>query len=100
MKKRFFHSELRGMRVVGANGRSFGDVDDLDVDVESWRIASVIVRVSSTAVVDLGLEKPFWTHARLTIPVDHISGASDSLVLRTTLEEFAQLLAVAKADES
>lgn len=87
------------MKVVGANGRTFGEVDELDVDVESWRIASIIVRVSSTSVTDLGLDKPFWTHARLTIPVEHISGASDNVVLRTTLDEFAKLLAGAKAVE-
>lgn len=97
MAKRF-HSELRGMKVVGSNGRVFGEVDDLEIDEQTWRATHIIVRVKSDAVTELGLDKPFWSHARLPIPIHQVSGASDVLVLRSSLEEFAQLIRLADAE--
>lgn len=97
MTKRF-HGELRKMTVVGASGRVFGDVDDVVIDETTWQATRLIVRVSSDAVADLGLEKPFWKRARLQIPTHQVVGASDVMVLRSTLEEIAQLVAMAEAE--
>jgi hypothetical protein len=61
-----FQSALRGMYVVGSNGRVFGPIEDLVVDDASLQVTAVIVLGSL-------------------------------LVLRTSLDEFAQLLAQADA---
>jgi sporulation protein YlmC with PRC-barrel domain len=86
------------MSVVGANGRVFGDVDDIEIDAETWRMTNLIVRVSSAAVLDLGLDKPFWSRARLSVPVHQVSGATEVVVLKSSLGEFAQMIAAAVAD--
>ncbi|MBA3458061.1 MAG: hypothetical protein H0T42_33570 [Deltaproteobacteria bacterium] len=86
------------MNVIGANGRVFGTVDDVELDAATWRATSLVARVRSDAITDLGLEKPFWSRARLSIPIHHVSGATNVVVLKTTLEEFAQLIAHAAAD--
>jgi sporulation protein YlmC with PRC-barrel domain len=95
-----FGDEVRGMQVVGSSGRIFGVIEDLSIDESTWRGAALVVRVRSNAVSDLGLEKPFWSSARVEIPIHHVSATSDVVVLRTSLEEFAQLIALAHADDA
>ncbi len=88
-------SELKGISVVGAGGRVLGDVVDVDVDVATWRVAQVIVRIHSDAVEALGLKKPFWSRAQVALPVSHISGVSDVIVLRSSATELAELMGTA-----
>lgn len=88
------------MKVVGSEGGVFGDVDDVELDLATWRMTSLIVRVTAEAVTSLGLEKPFWSRARLSVPVHQVAGATDVVVLRSSLEEFAQLIAAADADKT
>ncbi len=93
-----FHDQLRGLKVVGANGRAFGDVHDIEIDEATWQVKSLIVRINSDVVTDLGLEKPFWSRARLSVPVNQVSGATDVVVLRTSIEELVQLVAAAESE--
>lgn len=97
MSKRF-QTQMVGMKVVGANGRMLGDVDDLVIDEETWRVTGLFIRVNSDAIGELGLEKPFWSRARFEVPVSHVAGATDIVVLRTTLAEFANLIASAEVE--
>ena len=59
----------------------------------------LVVRISSDVVTELGIEKPFWSHARLEIPIHQVSGATEVVVLRSTIAEFAQLIAIAAPDQ-
>jgi sporulation protein YlmC with PRC-barrel domain len=91
------NSELRGIKVVGASGRIFGMIDDILIDTETWRVTHLVIQVSSDAVTDLGLEKPFWSHAMLEIPIHQVAGASDAVILRSTVAEYAAMIASAKS---
>jgi len=93
-----FQSDLRKMQVVGASGRVLGEIEDVEIDVATWRIATLVVVVNSSAVADLGVDKPFWSHARIHIPIHQVSGATETVVLRSTVEELAQLISMAKAE--
>jgi sporulation protein YlmC with PRC-barrel domain len=85
-------SRVKGRVVLGAGGRVFGDLEEVIIDWQQWRVLRVVVRIDSDAVEALGLRKPYWRRARLSIPVDHVSSAHDEIVLRTTLDEFGALL--------
>ncbi len=92
-----FHDDLRGKQLVGASGRVLGEVEDIEIDYETWRITNLVVAVNSGIVADLGIEKPFWSKARIAIPVHQVSGATETVVLRSTVEELGSLIAAAKA---
>lgn len=83
---------IKGRVVLGAGGRVFGDLEDVIIDWRQWRVLRVVVRIDSGAVEALGLRRPYWRRARLSIPVDQVSSADDEVILRTTLDEFAALL--------
>lgn len=93
------YGELRGMKVIGAGGRIVGEVDDIELDVTTWRMASLVVRVQSDALAELGLAKPFWSHARLKVPVLQVSGATDVVILHSSVADLAELVAAADAEQ-
>lgn len=90
--------QLRAMSVVGAGGRVFGTVDELEVETEGMRISSMIVRITSDAVSDLGIKKPFWSSAKLVVNIGDVQAVTDVVVLRLTIEEFSQRLGNATTD--
>lgn len=79
--------------VLGAGGRLIGDLDDLLIDDKTWTIVSLVVRLESQAIEALGVEKPFWRRARLSLPAGIAHEENGVLVLDLTLDEFSELLA-------
>jgi sporulation protein YlmC with PRC-barrel domain len=90
-------SELRKMAVVGAGGRVFGTVDEVEIATDTLRIAALTVRINSEAVEALGIKKPFWSHATLVVHAADVQGITDVVVLRYTIEQFAERLGAAVA---
>lgn len=91
--------DLVGKSVVGSNGRLFGTIADFGIDTEHWNIASILLKVDSKAVTDLGLSKPLWRSARVEVPSSLIAAAQDVVILKVSLEEFAEKLKAAVPDD-
>lgn len=75
-------SDLRKRVVVGAHGKPFGELDDLVVERDGWKILSLA----------LGLQKPFWRRARIAIPALHLREENDVIVLDMSRDQFAELM--------
>jgi sporulation protein YlmC with PRC-barrel domain len=92
--------ELRGLKVIGSGGRILGEVKDLEVDVDSWRVENLVLRVHGSIASDLGLPRPRWKRAHLAVPARHIKAGRDVVLLDVTVEAFAEELRAARpADE-
>ena len=92
--------ELVGKSVVGSTGRVFGIIDDITLDTDSWKVASIAVKVRSQAVSELGLTKPLWKSARVEIPASVIGAARDVVILTVSLEQFAERLKTAVPEDA
>ena len=93
MAKRFL-DQIKGMDVVGSGGIVFGNVADLELS--ETKLSGLIVAVRKSHVAELGLTKPFWSNALVTIPVAYVNSIADVVVLSMTLEEFAIKLSKVK----
>jgi sporulation protein YlmC with PRC-barrel domain len=78
--------DLVGMQIVGQHGRIVGVITATVVDVESWQLSSVKVDLQAEVLNKLKLQHPWFGHRSVYLPVSHISGASDVLVLNEPLE--------------
>jgi len=74
--------ELSGKRVVSQDGRVIGEIESLHIDVESWRVAFIGVKVRKDVLDELRLKRPFIGTQVIRIAADQISGASDTVVLK------------------
>ncbi len=91
--------ELHGVAVVGAGGRMFGRVQDVQLDDATMKIAGVIVGLQAEVVAELGVHKPFWSRAVLTVPAADVEAISDVIVLRLSVEQFADRIGAATPED-
>lgn len=68
---------LRGLKVIGAGGRIFGEIEDLEVDVGSWHVENLVLRVRGSVVRDLGIPRPRWRRAHVSVPARHVRAGQD-----------------------
>lgn len=78
---------LMGMKIFGQHGREIGVIADMSVDVESWQLQTLEVKLNRQTLDDLKLQRPWFGSQTVHVPVSEISGAIDNLVQKTPLEE-------------
>jgi len=78
---------LVGMSIIGQHGREVGVITDMIVDVGSWQLQSLEVKLNREALDDLQLKRPWFGSQTVRVPVGEISGATDNLVLKSLLEK-------------
>lgn len=78
---------LVGMRIIGQHGREVGVISDIIVDVGTWQLLSLEVKLNREALDDLKLKRPWFGSQTVQVPVGEISGATDNLILKSLLEE-------------
>jgi len=91
--------ELLGKTVIGAAGNYIGEVNNIDIDSNTWQITHLHVKLSDKAAKEFGLKKAFKSsNVRLpTSLVNHIGviiTLNQSLIdLKNTLNSPAELYA-------
>ncbi len=78
---------LIGKHVVGQHGRQVGIVSDLLVNIESWQLEAIMIELSRESSEDLHLKQKWFGAQIVNLPISEISGVTDSLVLKHSLEE-------------
>jgi sporulation protein YlmC with PRC-barrel domain len=78
---------LVGMKIIGQHGREVGVISDMIVDVGTWQLLSLKVKLNREALEDLKLKRPWFGSQTVHVPVGEISGATDNLILKSLLEE-------------
>ena len=83
--------ELPGRSVLDSTGRVIGRVDRVMIDLETWAVDSLRVRLRRDACADLGLEWSPFRPAALDVPTGLVLAARDAVILRAALDELASL---------
>ena len=83
--------DLPGRSVLDSTGRVIGRVDRVMVDLESWAVESLRVRLRREACADLGLEWSPFRPAALDVPTGLVLAARDAVILRAALDELGSL---------
>jgi sporulation protein YlmC with PRC-barrel domain len=78
---------LVGIEIIGQHGREVGIITDMLVDVDTWQLQSLEVKLNRESLNDLKLKRPWFGTQTVHVPVREISGATDKLVLKHALEE-------------
>jgi sporulation protein YlmC with PRC-barrel domain len=83
--------EMPGRSVLDSTGRVIGHVAKAVVDLETWAVCSLRVRLRRDAAFDLDLPTSFLKPATLDVPTGLIHAASDAVILRAQLAELQGL---------
>lgn len=91
--------QLTGLPVVSQDGRDLGEVASLLIDVETWAVVSLEVRLNRSVLEDLNMKKPMIGTQTVKLPVDRVSGVAERVVLHVALKDLAFVSTSSSEDE-
>ena len=86
------------MKVITANAYIFGEVKGAEVDVDSWRITHLHVKLTDKAATDLGFKKKFRS-STVCMPITHINEVGEVVTIDKSLEELSRIVEVVEYKE-
>jgi len=89
---KFDAERLLGMEVLGVGGKIVGTVEDINIDTQSWRLPSLIIKIRKDALEMLRTEKCLLRDNRLHISMEHIVDIGDYVMLEVTAEDIGKIL--------
>ncbi len=81
--------QLVGKQIVSQDGFDVGEVVGFEVDVESWAVTAIEVKLERGVLETLNLERPMFGSQKVRLPIDRVGAVSDKVVLAVTLKDLA-----------
>lgn len=76
-----YDTALVGRTVIDASGRAIGQVDGLAIDLGSWKVLAVRVKLERSVSDEIGASHGPFRAARLDVPSEFIQNVADTVVL-------------------
>jgi sporulation protein YlmC with PRC-barrel domain len=77
-----YEEAMSGHAVIDSTGRVIGEVVGQILDVESWHVAALRVKLNSAVTEELAASHGMFRAARLDVPTEFIQGVTDTVILR------------------
>jgi len=93
---------LEGKKVVGSEGYMLGEVDDVNINSNTWQANTFYVNLSDKATAELGFKKSFLSKVTVCLPTHLVKTVGDIITLKEpirNLEDIAERGIVAKSTE-
>lgn len=84
--------DLRDMAVIAADGHVLGEVSALFLDVSTWAIVSLRVKLRREAAERLGASHSVFRAGTVDIPIQMVQSVGDTVVLSTAADELRALV--------
>jgi sporulation protein YlmC with PRC-barrel domain len=75
-------SLLDGKKVVGTEGYILGEVEGIDIDLNTWRANAFFVSLSDDAASELGVKKPFLSKITVCLPTQLVEAVGEVITLK------------------
>jgi sporulation protein YlmC with PRC-barrel domain len=79
--------ELKGRHVIDSRGKDIGEVRDVAIDADGWRVTDLVVNVRKDVAEDLGLDAPLLGGAALRIGTERVQSIGDTVLLNLSEAE-------------
>lgn len=89
---KFDAERLLGLDVLGTGGKIVGTVEDINIDTQSWRMPSLIIKIRKDTLETIKTEKCLLCNNRLQISMQHIVDIGDYVMLEVTTEDIGKIL--------
>ncbi len=88
---------IRGRKVISADAHEIGEVEDIVVDTQGWRVESLELKVSKDVADSIGVDRGIIHGGKLSLPVDMVQSVGDSILLKVPSTELRRSAAVRDA---
>ena len=93
-------NEILDKRVFTQDGREVGTVSGLLIELDAWKVEALDLRLRREALEALHIERPLFGTRSARLRVEHVSGVTDTVILKLDFEGLASELADMKTEES
>lgn len=90
---RISDKNLRGRAVISADGKAIGEVADLLIDSDGWRVELLQVKLRKSTADQIGAPRGRFSAGTLDLPVSMIQSVGDAVVLSVPAHELRQVIA-------
>lgn len=82
--------EIIGKTVVNSSGLVIGEVEDYLIDLDTWRVSDIQVKIDKKKAKELGLKVSFFGFGGLLVLIDvgQIQSLTDQVILSLGADEF------------
>ena len=77
--------------VLTTDGRRIGQMTGIRVDVTTWTVQAIVIRLEKAILDELNIKKPIFSTLTVSMPVNLVSKVSDAVQLNA---EFASLMGI------
>ena len=86
----FFNAQRN---VLTTDGRGIGQMTGIKVDVNTWTIQAVVIRLDKAVLDELNIRKPIFSTPSISMPVNIVSKVSDVVQLNVAFGNLLGILA-------
>ena len=72
---------LNDKKVIGSEGFILGEVEGVDVDLDTWQASMLYVRLTDEAAAGLGLRTFFMSKTTICLPIHFVKSVGDVITL-------------------
>ena len=84
-------SLLDGKKVVGTEGYILGEVDGIDIDLNTWQANAFFVSLSDEAASELGVKKPFLSKITVCLPTQLVEAVGEVITLKEPIRNLGDI---------
>ncbi|MFB3888520.1 MAG: PRC-barrel domain-containing protein [Candidatus Bathyarchaeia archaeon] len=85
-------NKLNGKKVVGSDGHVVGEVEGMDVDLNTWQATGLLLVLTDDATVELGFKKPLLSKVTVSMPTRIIKAIGEVINLGEPLKNLKELV--------
>ncbi len=90
--------ELIDKTVANAEGFVIGTVNDYLIDVQSWQVSDLQIKIDKAVAKELGLKAPMFGSLLVLVSVSEVRSMSDQVIVGLTKAAFAGYIEARKKE--
>ena len=84
--------KLSGKKVIGANGYIVGEVEGIDVNLDTWGVEGLQLGLTNEAATEMGFKRPSLSQIVIVLPPKLISSVGDVVALNEAVGNLKELV--------
>lgn len=81
-------SDFIGKTVTTSEGRVVGQIQEIVIDADDWRICDLQVKVEKATAKEMGLRTPLLGSLLILIETSRVQSATDQIVVDLAVDDF------------
>lgn len=88
-------SSFMGMKVISTEGKILGKINDISMEMQSWKMPSLAITVPRDVLDELKTKKPVLGKGKILLSMVHIKSIKDYVMLDTDYQGLSRILETA-----